>query len=790
MLFFAALHLVQQTVPKAGMVVNEAISWSAGEYLVADAHEDGSGAVITIKGDNLVIDFKGMVLRGTPQTTEPNERKGTGILVQGRNITIKNANVHGYKHGLIAQNSPGLRIENSDFSYNWKQLLMSTQEREDTSDWMSYHNNEGDEWLRFGTGIYLDNCDGAVIKDVTIVGGQNGLMMTETDDSKIYNNNFSFLSSLGVGMYRSSKNTIMHNNIDWCVRGHSEYVYNRGQDSAGILIYEQSNDNVFAYNSVTHGGDGFFLWAGQETMDDGQGGCNDNLLVGNDFSHAPTNGIEATFSRNGFVNNLLLECWHGIWGGYSWESITLGNVFGLNAEAIAWEHGQDNLFQDNTFYRDLNGIRLWQNNSEDPNWGYPKNRDTRSRDNVIVDNEFRHIAGAALWLTNTEDVTLRNNLFESVNQVLRADRLRNITYDRNRLFATTENLDKDQIDRSTFGTVREGAGFKSMEPTMQGSGLLVLGPPFDPELYMERFNTSWKPFGSRSFRVQLESIKNNTGGLGARLPEIPAPMADGKDPFLKPGTLRGRRYILVDQWGPYDFKYPLIWPRKMPEPLALSVNQSFEILGPKGTWKVKSVSDGVTVNETEGQVPGEISMRLPQGRAMNVEVVLEYVGGETTDYRGITRPAGQPVEFKFRKFFMPIEWNLTQWQYDLETQDPRTEYDAWKAAMNTGTKLVRKTDNLNFAWGGSPGEGITNDHFGTIAEGEFQAPAGEYDLVITSDDGVRVWLDGKLIHEDWTWHAPKTETKTVRLGGNHKVRVEHFELDGYSTLKVEIKPKG
>ena len=35
-------------------------------------------------------------------------------------------------------------------------------------------------------------------------------------------------------------------------------------------------------------------------MDTGQGGCNDNLLYGNDFSHAPTNGIEATFSRNAF----------------------------------------------------------------------------------------------------------------------------------------------------------------------------------------------------------------------------------------------------------------------------------------------------------------------------------------------------------------------------------------------------------------------------------------------------------------------------------------------------------
>ena len=31
----------------------------------------------------------------------------------------------------------------------------------------------------------------------------------------------------------------------------------------------------------------FFLWAGQTTMDTGEGGCNDNTLIdGNDFSYA------------------------------------------------------------------------------------------------------------------------------------------------------------------------------------------------------------------------------------------------------------------------------------------------------------------------------------------------------------------------------------------------------------------------------------------------------------------------------------------------------------------------
>ena len=55
------------------------------------------------------------------------------------------------------------------------------------------------------------------------------------------------------------------------------------------------------------------------------------------FSHAPTNGIEATFSRNRFHQNRIEECWHGVWGGYSYDSEWIGNRFARNTEGIAIE---------------------------------------------------------------------------------------------------------------------------------------------------------------------------------------------------------------------------------------------------------------------------------------------------------------------------------------------------------------------------------------------------------------------------------------------------------------------
>ena len=536
-------------------------------------------AGITITGDNLTVDFGGATLRGTVPTTEPDKRVGVGVRVTGKNITLKNLQVQGYKVGVLARSCPGLKLESIDASDNWKQRLASTLEKEDLSDWMSFHQNEKDEWLEYGAALYLVDCGGFSVRKCTALRGQCGLMLTRCNDGLVAENNFSFLSAIGLGMYRSSRNKILQNNIDWCVRGYSHGVYNRGQDSAGILIYEQSSENLFAYNSVTHGGDGFFLWAGQTTMDTGRGGCDDNLVFGNDFSHAPTNGIEATFSRNAFVNNLVLECWHGVWGGYSYETKIVGNVFGFNAEGIAIEHGRDNAISSNLFHRDLTAINLWKNPTQDPNWAYVRKHETTSRDYDIAYNRF-------VGCTKPLNIRATDRVRETAN--------------------TT--------DTTRFPAV------------MQPSGNTIVATETDKKAYLKRFQLPWSPTASPAATVQ---------GFVE-----PAPISGVPLPFLPKNTLRGRRYIFVDEWGPYAFDRPLLWPRG---------DGHYEILGPKGRWQLVS-ADGVTLSAKSGSVPDTVAI-TPKGQGGQAKVELEYLGEPTRDYRGIVTPKRKPVRFGFSHFF-------------------------------------------------------------------------------------------------------------------------------------------
>ncbi|HLO98568.1 MAG TPA: right-handed parallel beta-helix repeat-containing protein, partial [Fimbriimonas sp.] len=683
----------------------------------------------------------GITLRGSDPSVEPDQRKGLGIKVSGNNITLKNLKVHGYKVGLIAENCKNLKLIDCDFSYNWKQRLASTLEKEDLSDWMSFHKNENDEWLKFGAGVYLKNVTGFEVKNLTVKGGQCALMMTKSSKGLVWNSDLSFNSAIGVGMYRSSDNRIMHNNINFNVRGYSHGVYNRGQDSAGILIYEQSHRNTFAYNSVTHGGDGFFLWAGQTTMDSGKGGCNDNIIYGNDFSFSPTNGIEATFSRNSFVNNMLEECWHGFWTGYSYNTIIAGNHIINNEDGIAHEHGQDNTVEFNEFRGNKTDIRIWANASEDPNWGYPKNRDTASRDWTIQNNNF---------VTGVADKTLR------------LSRTTNTKFNENTLFGGSFVIDQATTKNTQFKANCIHTDTKPEEPKGVTDWATTHLEPMPKMMDV----AGWSPIDDADVYEKLS----------------PDQLKGGMSPFGKYRDLRGRVNILVDEWGPYDFKSPKLWPK------AKDADgwQKYSIYGPKGKWKLAS-SEGLEVSSTSGTVPGSIRIRAKKGTARQ-DLKLTYTGKEFVDYKGNRNPANKPYQLKATRFDLPIDWNVTFFAWDKDTQDPRTEARGYDQASALQVVARLKTNKLDFAGYGKFAPNVPANHFGTIAEGEFSIEPGEYYIDVTGDDGVVAVLDENPIVQEWHYQAPTLYSRKVKLGGKHNLVIRHFQIDGYATLRVTIRP--
>jgi hypothetical protein len=76
-----------------------------------------------------------------------------------------------------------------------------------------------------------------------------------------------------------------------------------------------------------------------------------------------------------------------------------------------------------------------------------------------------------------------------------------------------------------------------------------------------------------------------------------------------------------------------------------------------------------------------------------------------------------------------------------------------------------------------------------VAATRLSLPAGKWRVRTVSDDGVRVFIDGRQVLANWTWHAPTLDEAEVDLtAGPHDIRVEHFEIDGYAQLQFMIEP--
>ncbi|MEO7175845.1 MAG: right-handed parallel beta-helix repeat-containing protein [Saprospiraceae bacterium] len=423
-ILFLLIHsvLIAQNIrphqPTRGGVITESCQIIRDTYNFA-SYPDIDKPVLTIKGSYMTVDFKNSTIIGSSNFAHPDSFQGVGILLEGDHITIKNLDIRGFKIGILAENCVGCQILQCDVSYNYRPRLYSTTSVENMTDWLSYHVNERAEWKRYGAGIYLNFCDSFIIKGNKATGNQNAALIVDSHFGEIAHNNFAFNSGLGIGLYRSSYTYIHHNYLDFNIRGFSLGKYSRGQDSAGLLIYEQAIFNRVEYNTATHCGDGLFLWAGQTTMISGFGGCNDNEIRLNDFSHAATNGVEATFSRNLIEKNKIEDCTYGIWAGYSYNSVFDRNILRHNTTAIAIEHGQQNAMTHNLIFECETGIYNWAKYPQ-PDWPFVKKKNTPSFAPKIQKNIFiNDKVGIKLELTARPLVD--ENTFVSVANKFAAD---------------------------------------------------------------------------------------------------------------------------------------------------------------------------------------------------------------------------------------------------------------------------------------------------------------------------------------------------------------------------------
>src|SRR5262249_38551662 len=90
--------------------------------------------------------------------------------------------------------------------------------------------------------------------------------------------------------------------------------------------------------------------------------------------------------------------------------------------------------------------------------------------------------------------------------------------------------------------------------------------------------------------------------------------------------------------------------------------------------------------------------------------------------------------------------------------------------------------------GNSPGTGVTADNFSTRWTGQVLAPqSGDYIFTTTADDGVRLYVNGQLVIDNWVDQSATTKNSaaiTLVAGTRYDIRMEYYEHGGDAVAKL------
>jgi hypothetical protein len=175
-------------------------------------------------------------------------------------------------------------------------------------------------------------------------------------------------------------------------------------------------------------------------------------------------------------------------------------------------------------------------------------------------------------------------------------------------------------------------------------------------------------------------------------------------------------------------------------------------------------------------------------------IELEYTGPAFVNMFGETIPAGKPYIFRFNKFFQPVNWDVLFYSLDTLNHDPIKTGTLFSPTERKAPFKEMKTQKLDFAWWGGIKEGGRQyPQFITVAEGEAEFRKANYEISVTWDDAVRVYIDEKLVLDEWypsRYKFDESPNRKIRipLNGKHRFRVEHVELGGFATMSLKFRP--
>jgi hypothetical protein len=187
---------------------------------------------------------------------------------------------------------------------------------------------------------------------------------------------------------------------------------------------------------------------------------------------------------------------------------------------------------------------------------------------------------------------------------------------------------------------------------------------------------------------------------------------------------------------------------------------------------------------------------------VNGQLILDrwFDQGPTEWANSITLTAGQLYDLKMEFYDNAVgatarlAWSSASQPKEIIPQDRlyvgtglRGEY--YDNQDLTNLKFTRVDPVINANWGnGAPDPTMGPDTYSVRWTGRVQPSFSEtYTFYTTSDDGVRLWVNGVQLINNWTDHAPTVNSGTITLnaGQTYDIKMEFYENAIGAVAKLE-----
>ena len=120
----------------------------------------------------------------------------------------------------------------------------------------------------------------------------------------------------------------------------------------------------------------------------------------------------------------------------------------------------------------------------------------------------------------------------------------------------------------------------------------------------------------------------------------------------------------------------------------------------------------------------------------------------------------------------------------VNVQNWRGEYFN-NPTLSGAPTLVRDDRHISFDWrSGPPANGLPADRFSVRWSRSVSFEPGTYRFTTRSDDGVRLWVNGHLLVDDWNDHPATNSHGTMYLSGLVPIKLEYYENGGLAFAQL------